>query len=433
MAQDKDMAKYFGGQNPTYFVSIDPSTNLPYVKTVGKADRLFLYVSPKKNADGTLNYSLEPSVDTVIKKYAADIKSAGLTNSVWSALLAAGDVTKKDFATKSATAWFKGLAKYIGTYSVDQVTAANNGAAAFTPFTSWFKTAASATGTSGGPTTAKSTATNKSSYLSSQYEADNELNLFFQEQLGRNATPEERKAYLTVLNAEETKALSTRTTTSTSTSKPGTSTSTDTSSQSTKTVGPGGLNAADHTRIMSGIVAATIKGMSTEDLMKTNGSIAQGISTLQSYAADFGLHSYDANFAKGDLVDKLSSGSPINASLLDSEKMNIRTLAKQFYPNLAKLIDQGVKISSVASMYTKTMQSVLELPADSINWIDDPYISKALQNKGMDGASQGSDGSLNLNDFTIMLRNDSRWAKTQNAREEASGYANSILQSFGLA
>ena len=137
--------------------------------------------------------------------------------------------------------------------------------------------------------------------------------------------------------------------------------------------------------------------------------------------------------AKKNISDKLSSGSLMDQTTIDGEKMNIRAMAKVFYPTLSGLIDQGVRISSIAGIYTNEMQKILELPSSSINWASDQYISKALQNKGMDGTSQGKEGALNLNDFAIMLRNDPRWSKTQNAREEAAGYANSILRSFGLA
>ena len=39
---------------------------------------------------------------------------------------------------------------------------------------------------------------------------------------------------------------------------------------------------------------------------------------------------------------------------------------------------------------------------------------------------------MNLNDFQLALRKDPRWANTKNAKEEASGYVNTILSSFGL-
>jgi hypothetical protein len=71
------------------------------------------------------------------------------------------------------------------------------------------------------------------------------------------------------------------------------------------------------------------------------------------------------------------------------------------------------------------MGQTLELADNSIDITKDTHIQNALKNGGQEG-------SMNLNDFQLSLRKDPRWAKTKNAKEEASGYVNSILSSFGL-
>ena len=427
MAVDKDVVAMFGGKTPKYTVSINPSTNQPMIvgrDEKGNVVQYFLYVDTKGNFD------ISPSLDTVVKKYTADFKAAGTTQAVWDAMLASGDITKKEHDTKDPAGWYKGLSKYVSSFGVGQVDAANAGAKAFTPFITWFKKSGGSSSSTG---TSKTSDTVKSTYTSTQAEADNELNLFYMEQLGRNATLDERKDYLAQLNAEEKRLASTRTTTTTSTSTSGTSASSRKSTETQATAGPGGTNQADRTRIMTGVLAKSVKNTSVEDLMRGTGQIAQNISDLQAYAGEYGLSNYTADMAKKNISDKLSGGSLMDQATVDGEKMNIRAMAKVFYPTLSGLIDQGVRISSIAGIYTNEMQKILELPSSSINWASDQYISKALQNKGMDGTSQGKEGALNLNDFAIMLRNDPRWSKTQNAREEASSYANSILRSFGLA
>ena len=435
MAVDKDVVARFGGKNPQFTVSINPSTNQPMVvgrDKDGNVIQYFLYVSTKLDSDGNAEFDIIPSIDVVVKKYTADFKAAGTTQAVWDAMLASGDITKKEHDTKDPAGWYKGLSKYVSSFGVGQVDAANSGAKSFTPFITWFKKSGGSSGTSS-TGTAKTADTVKSTYTSTQAEADNELNLFYMDQLGRNATLDERKDYLTQLNAEEAKLASTRTTTTTSTSTSGTTDSSRKSTETQKTAGPGGTTAADRTRIMTGILAKSVANSSTADLMRGAGKIAQTISDLQAYAGDFGIRNYTPDLAKKNITDKLTAGSLMDQTTLDAERMNIRAMAKTFYPGLSSLIDQGVKVSNIASIYTGEMQKILELPATSIDWANDPYISKALQNRGMDNTSQGKDGALNLNDFAIMLRNDPRWSKTQNAREEASGYANSILRSFGLA
>ena len=430
MANDPDVIKLFGGAKPKYTVSIDPTTNQAKIvgmDSKGQVIEYFLYV------DSSGNFDINPSKDIVVKKYTADFQKAGTTQAIWDAMLASGDVTKKEHDTKDPSGWYKGLTKYVTSFGVGQVDGANRGTIkSFVPFTTWFKRAGGGSGTSS-TGTSKTSSTVKSTYTSTQAEADNELNLFYMDQLGRNATIDERKDYLTQLNAEEKKLTSTRTTTGTATDVSGTTSSSRKSTETQGTAGPGGTTAADRTRIMTGILAKSVANTSTADLMRGAGKIAQTISDLQAYAGDFGIRNYTPDLAKKNITDKLTAGSLMDQTTLDAERMNIRAMAKTFYPGLSNLIDQGVKVSNIASIYTGEMQKILELPATSIDWANDPYISKALQNRGMDNTSQGKDGALNLNDFAIMLRNDPRWSKTQNAREEASGYANSILRSFGLA
>lgn len=433
---DQQAIAAFSGPNAKYTVSVDPTSGKPRIvgfyvdpktnKTTQNVVPYYLYVD--KNGD----WDIQQSIDVVIKKYTADLKATGTTNAAWQAMFNSGDITKKEFQTKDATAWYTGLTKYITSFGVNQVSSIASGASkGFTSFSKWFQSASGGAGSSTG--TRKDTSTTTSGYQSTQAETDNEINLFFMEQLDRNATPEERKFYREQVNAEENKLKTTRTTTTTSTSTSGVSSSASKTGETIKTAGPGGLTKDDRTRIMSGILATAIKSTPTETLMKGGGAIAQSIADLRAYAGEYGLRNYTEDLAKSDLVTKLAGGASVSTSTLDAEKMAIRAMAKTFYPGLASLIDQGVRVSSIGSIYTNEMQKILELPAASIDWANDPYISKALQNRGMDGTAQGKEGALNLNDFAIMLRNDPRWSKTQNAREEAAGYANSILRSFGLA
>ena len=299
MAVDKDVVAKFGGKNPQFIVSIDPSTNQPRVMGRDKNGKLvphFLYVSTKLDADGNPEFDIQPDIDIVVKRYTADFKAAGTTQAVWDAMLASGDITKKEHDTKDPAGWYKGLSKYVSSFGVGQVDAANSGAKSFTPFITWFKKSGGSSSTTG---TSKTSDTVKSTYTSTQAEADNEINLFYMDQLGRNATLEERKDYLAQLNAEEARLASTRTTTTTSTSTSGTSASSRKSTETQKTAGPGGTNQADRTRIMTGILAKSVANTSTADLMRGAGKIAQTISDLQAYAGDFGIRNYTPDLEIG--------------------------------------------------------------------------------------------------------------------------------------
>jgi hypothetical protein len=70
------------------------------------------------------------------------------------------------------------------------------------------------------------------------------------------------------------------------------------------------------------------------------------------------------------------------------------------------------------------MRQILEIPENQIDVLN-PTIQMALKNNGNKGA-------MNLTEFERVLKKDPRWGKTSNARETATGYANSILRNFGL-
>ena len=164
--------------------------------------------------------------------------------------------------------------------------------------------------------------------------------------------------------------------------------------------------------------------MTGDELVKSGGLLGTYISKLQSTARDYGL-AYSADMAKKNVLNNYQSGGTLTSGSLEAEVLGIKTMAKTIYPNLGKLIDSGVKVSSLADQYAYYMGQTLELPDNSIDITRDTYIQNALKNGGQEG-------SMNLNDFQLSLRKDARWAKTKNAREEASSYVNSILSSFGL-
>jgi hypothetical protein len=70
------------------------------------------------------------------------------------------------------------------------------------------------------------------------------------------------------------------------------------------------------------------------------------------------------------------------------------------------------------------MRQILEIPESQIDSLN-PTIQMALKNNGNKGA-------MNLTEFERALKKDPRWGTTDNARETATGYANSILRNFGL-
>lgn len=422
LTNDQAFAQQFGGPAPQYSISYTGTGTALSSKGVE------YFIMP--SADGK-DYSIL-TADQVMNAY---LKS-GNKEALRTALYNAKFINKAEWATKDDAALRTGIIDFARRYTVNTVqNFFDTGKANISTATSWLKSyggqLASAglgpSGTGGGSGTTKESTS--STALSSAKQADNELDNFFIEQLGRPATAAEHADYRTKLAAEEKAVPAKRTTTTKTTSGADVTSITG----STTTVGAGGLTQADHDRVLGTVLSTAIKAMPADELAKSTGTVGQNISELRAYAADFGLPNYTADMAKSHLVDRYASGAPASTATVEAEKLAIRNIAKGFHPNLASIIDQGTKVSSIAAQYQKQMQTTLELPDQGIDWVNDPYISKALANKNADGTPNKDGGTMSLNDFTIMLRQDPRWAKTKNAREEASSYANSILESFGLA
>jgi hypothetical protein len=99
-----------------------------------------------------------------------------------------------------------------------------------------------------------------------------------------------------------------------------------------------------------------------------------------------------------------------------------RNLAAQGQPEYVKnLLTQGYDLSQVFSPYRNVMAAELEINPDEIS-LNDPLLRSAITEKG----------EQNMYDFKKILRKDSRWPYTENARNEVAGAVSSILRDFGF-
>ena len=99
-----------------------------------------------------------------------------------------------------------------------------------------------------------------------------------------------------------------------------------------------------------------------------------------------------------------------------------RQFAAQGQPDYVRnLLGQGYDLEQVYQPYRQVMASTLELNSDQID-LNDPTLRGAITNEG----------DMNIYDFKRLLRKDSRWDTTENAREEVSSAVYSILRDFGF-
>jgi hypothetical protein len=148
------------------------------------------------------------------------------------------------------------------------------------------------------------------------------------------------------------------------------------------------------------------------------GKAGETVADLAKIAAANGL---DLQKAFGsqlpDWLNAINKGESI-----ETYKKMIREVAKIGMPEkIAKLMDQGIDLSTIYSPYKNMMASTLEINPQSIT-LDDPTLRAAIT----------SDKEIPLYDFERALRKDDRWQYTNRAREEVSNAAQKILKDFGF-
>ena len=148
------------------------------------------------------------------------------------------------------------------------------------------------------------------------------------------------------------------------------------------------------------------------------GVAGENVDALTKVAAANGL---DLNKAFGsqlpDWLNAINKGESI-----ETYKKIIRDVAKIGMPEkVAKLIDQGVDLSTIYAPYKNIMASTLEINPQTIS-LDDPTLRSAIT----------ADAEIPIYEFERQLRNDNRWQYTNQAKEEVSNATMKILQDFGF-
>jgi hypothetical protein len=108
---------------------------------------------------------------------------------------------------------------------------------------------------------------------------------------------------------------------------------------------------------------------------------------------------------------------------------HLRDVAARTFAAFGDQIRGGtMDVMDAASPYIQSMASILELNPASID-LYDRTLRKALNNQN----DKGEYVPMNISDFEDMLRQDKRWSRTKNARDEARGWTQAIAKAWGLA
>lgn len=246
-------------------------------------------------------------------------------------------------------------------------------------------------------------------YATKRDEADSDLNRFFIENLGRGASNEELNKYYKDLRALEKKNIQVTTTTDT-----------DSGGNKSRVSGEKYLDPDDILELQSKIAGKALDGSDIDVILKSGSSAASLINGVIVQAKNYGVVISNKD-AKAYIAEQLRSGTKGDVAKVKSKLL---ALSKATYSNLSDVLSDDVSLKELAGNYRYNMAKVLEINEDGIDTLD-PTIQTALKNNG-------NKGTMNLADFDRLLRNDPRWGKTNNAKEEASKYAYDILKDFGL-
>jgi len=385
-----DLNRLFGATGP-YQITFDQYGRYRQIvkKEGDQTVQYFLYVYPDGNFDvvtGT-QYVAQVKKDNPGKKL----------DSIRESLYKGGFLEKTGYTTKDSNALTTAILKAGSTQSVEQVDSfLIDKKTKLTPFFDWTTSRPSAG--IGGPT--------KTGVASTEKDAGERINIFMQQLLDRPASAEEKKAFYNKVKAAEKLAIITR-----------------------KEVGGvditsgSNLSEDDYRQIAFDTAKSSISKLTDEQIGTGTGALSQSISSLKEYGTQYGIQLSNRE-AFNQIMNGMVQGGTLSTGKLDSQQQAIKNMAKSFYPNLSQIIDNGGTVSAVADQFASKMSNILEIPAQSLN-VFDKRIQKALTNNGKPGV-------MTLGDFEVLLRNEPEWAKTKNAKEEASSYATSILQSFGL-
>jgi hypothetical protein len=388
----KDMAEDFGGPDAAYKVTQMGNTWI-LNSTEGE---VFLYIDSKGDYK-VLN------ADQVRQAYVTNAGGAKGLEALRTKLYKANYMNETEFNFKDATALNRAIIDAARNVSVEAVTNYTDMATPLTQsFDSWLNKRVAMAGSSGQPDSGIN--------ITTRMETNQDIDEFFMEYLGRKATEAEKTEYYNKVNAEEKKAVRT------------------VKVVGGKQVSTGEqLDATDYYRIRASVLAPVVKGSAIEDVTKGNGRIAQDVAELKAFATDYGIK-LDTKQALDRIVGGLKPGGSLTTGKLDAEKTAIREMSKAFYGKLTPLIDQGVKVSDIANQFAYYKGQMLELPDTAVSVFDED-IQAALKN-------EGGDGVMSLTDYQKFLRTNPKtkqqWLKTKGAKEEAAGYANAILKTFGL-
>lgn len=177
----------------------------------------------------------------------------------------------------------------------------------------------------------------------------------------------------------------------------------------------GSVGREEREQLALDIIGRRISVEGIDDPGKVGGLIGTAVRNIRGLSSDFGL-SINPQEVRDYALQSLSSQTG-----LETIRTKFNNLARVQYQGLVPYLDQGLSVKDISSSYMSKKAQLLELNPAEIT-INDTDIQRALTGEKLKP----------LYEFEMDLRKNPQWEYTNNAREEASGYAYTILRDFGL-
>jgi len=198
-------------------------------------------------------------------------------------------------------------------------------------------------------------------YVTKRDEADSDLNRFFMDYLGRNASDAELNKYYKELRALEKKNARV------TTKKP-----TDSGGTSTISTGEYQLDPEDILQLQRKIAGKALDGSDIDTILKGGKGAAQAVNNTLAYAKKYGVA-----LNNSDALKYVSSSLKNNEKDTRSIQAKILAVSKATYSNLSDILSEDVDLDDLSANYKYTMRQILEIPESQIDTMN-PTIQLAL-------------------------------------------------------
>lgn len=174
------------------------------------------------------------------------------------------------------------------------------------------------------------------------------------------------------------------------------------------------------------VISTGITQTPSEELEEAGALIGASYGKLRAVAADYGIElthtdllNRSRNAVKpGSVTTGISPDAM--ATGLEQEANSIKQAAKIKFKTLAPYIDQGLKVTDIASNFQRLKENEYGLVANTVN-VYDPDVQNAIS----------GDKIYSNNDFILGVRSKPEWRKTPKANEMAASFINTLLKTWG--